>query len=231
MNQAHLNDLIARGMGIAARKAGVVCDAYRPSGPVDPLSPKNRFLRVQVAFNAEDPKFDRSPRYGEPVFYAVLDAAYTRPGDYLVECESGRTWFIASQMPLLPVVVVQTNRCVWLHRPARPMLPGVNFYSGVNRKMLTRLVSNWPASVLTEKGSGERLGKLSKLPADTRSGSFTILLPEIHEFSSEKKASDSLGEVFRIDDLVYDDLDRQYIVASAELSQFGWRLFVREVAS
>lgn len=226
-----MNDLIARGMGMAACKAGVACDAYRPSGPVDPLAPKNRFLRIQAAFNAEDPKFYRAAKYSEPVFYAVLDAAYTRHGDYLVECVSGRTWFIASQTPLLPVVVIQANRRVWLHRPTRPILPGVNFYSGVSQKMLTPLISNWPASMLAERGGGEQLGSRSELPGDTRSGGFTILLPAPHDFSCEKKASSSFPIVFRIDDLVRDDLERQYIVASAELSELGWRLSVREVAS
>ena len=231
MNETRLNDLIARGMGVAARKTGVVCDAYRPSGPIDPLAPENRFLRMHAAFNAEDPKFLRATKYGEPIFYAILDAAYTKPGDYLVERATGRTWFIASQLPLLPVVVVQTNRRVWLHRPARPILPGINFYSGVNREMLTPLVSNWPASVLAERGGSDRLGARSELPGDTRPGSFIILLPALNGLSREKAGPSDSHIILKTDDLVRDDLDRQFIVATAELSELGWRLFAREVTS
>jgi hypothetical protein len=220
MDGARVQDLISRGMGTAARMVGVRCDAYRPSGDADPLAPVNRFLQLTAAFNAADPSFSRAQAYGRPVWYGVFDSAYTVPGDYLVECGGARRWFVAAQAPLLPVVCVLTNRVVTFRRPAGPSASGINGYGGVQRTELVPLLINWPASVLAG-GTGER--EPAELPSDVRLGGYRVLLPAGPTARSCPVAQAAL----RTDDLMSDDLGRNHIVSSAELTELGWRLLVK----
>jgi len=216
MDGVTLQDRINRGLGTAARAIGLVCDAFRPSGPDDPLQPTNRYLRLTAAFNAQDPRFARTNAYGVAVWYGVFDAAYTRIGDYLVERLSGTAWFIAAQQALLPALCVRTNRVVTFERAAAPKRTGTNAYGGVTQGSSTVLLTGWPASVLaaapTERSDGG-------LPGDVRLGSFAVLLPAWP------------GTVLRSGDLMSDDVGRSFAVSTAELSELGWRLGVRQVAS
>jgi hypothetical protein len=222
MDSTRLQDLISRGMGTAARRAGVICDAYRPCDAANPLVPINRYLQLTAAFNAEDPGFRRANAYGRPVWYGVFDSAYTRPGDYLAERDGTRVWFIAAQPLLLPVVCVLTNRVVSFGRPAAPMLPGINSYGGVLRANLVPLLVDWPASVLAG-GTAER--EPAELPSDVRLGGYSVLLP------AGPRSTTGNDEVslttLRADDLMADELGRNYVVSSAELSEMGWRLLVK----
>src|SRR5579883_3175744 len=95
-----LQDRIYRGLNAAARAIGADTDAYRPRGPADPLDRAFRFLRLRAAFTAHDGTFAHPSGYGEALCYGVFDAAYTQPGDYLVQ--DNAVWFIAAQQRLLP---------------------------------------------------------------------------------------------------------------------------------
>lgn len=220
MDGARVQDLISRGLGTAARMVGVRCDAYRPSGPVDPLAPVNRFLQLTAAFNAADSSFRRAQAYGKPVWYGIFDSAYTVPGDYLVECGGTRRWFVAAQPPLLPVVCILTNRVVSFYRPAGPSSAGINGYGGVQRTELLPLLVNWPASVLAG-GTGER--EPAELPSDVRLGGYSVLLPT----APADRGRPVAHALLRSDDLMSDELSRNYVVSSAELSELGWRLLVK----
>ncbi|MBV9784785.1 MAG: hypothetical protein JO264_13330 [Acidisphaera sp.] len=216
MDGATLQDRIYRGLGTAARAIGVACDAFRPCGPNDPIAPANRFLRLNAAFNAQDPHFEKATPYGAAVWYGVFDAAYTRPGDYLVEQQSGAASFIAAQQRLLPVLCVRAPRIVSFERAAAPVLAGVNSYGGVTQATATPLLRHWPASMIAAGGI-ERSDAL--LPADTRLGSFTVLLPAWP------------GVTLRPADLMTDDIGRTCVVSVAELTELGWRLTVRQAAT
>ncbi len=218
MNPDRLQDLIYRGMGRAALQTGQLYDAFRPNGNADPCTPANRYLQLRAAFNATDPRFVRANTYGHPVWYGVFDSAYTLPGDYLVEHETARCFFIASQPPLLPVVTVLAERIVSVFRPAGPTGFGVQAYGGVALARATPLLLAWPASMI-EGGNGGGARYAGDLPADVRLTAFTLLLPALP------------GIVPRVEDLVSDDLGRNFVVSSAELSELGWRLVVRQVAS
>jgi hypothetical protein len=218
MNPDRLQDLIYRGMGRAALQTGQLYDAFRPSGPLTPCAAHNRFLKLRAAFNATDPRFVRANSYGHPVWYGVFDSAYTAPGDYLVEHDTGRCFFIASQPPLLPVVTVLAERTVSLFRPTGPQGFGVQAYGGVELSDATLLLGAWPASMI-DGGSGGGARGAGDLPADVRLTAFTLLLPVLPAI------------VPRVEDLVSDDLGRNFVVSSAEFSELGWRLVVRQVAS
>lgn len=214
MDPAHLQDRVHWGLNAAARAIGTSTDAYRPSGASDPLAAVNRFLRLRAAFTAPDGRFSRPNAYGAALWYGVFDAAYTRPGDYLVQ--EDRVWFVAAQQRLLPVLCVSTNRMVSFWRPAAPSSTGVNAYGGITAATNIPLLSNWPASVLGATGGGHTD---SSLPVDNSSPNWTVLLPAYP------------GAILRSSDLMTDDLKRNAVVTAAELTDLGWRITVRQATT
>lgn len=209
-----LQDLIHRGLNTAARAIGTDTYAFRPSGPVRPLDPVNRFLRMQAAFSPHDGKFTQPAKYGDALWYGVFDAAYTRPGDYLVQDES--VWFVAAQQRLLPVLCVLTNRVVSFSRPAAPLATGVNDYGGIIAGTNLPLLTDWPASVLGTKSGGR---PETNLPSDVVVPDWNVLLPAVS------------GVLFLPSDRISDDLGRHAVVTSAELTDLGWRLTARQATT
>jgi len=214
MRPAELQDRLYKGMNAAARAIGVDTYAYRPSSPVDPLNAANRFLRLRAAFSAEDGRFQHPNKYGDALWYGVFDAAYTRPGDYLVQDDT--TWFIAAQQRLLPVLCVQTNRVVSFFRPAAPSVAGINDYGGIITATNSPLMIGWPASVLGATGRGH---PEAELPADVSMPCWTLLLPAWQNV------------VLLPSDLIADDLGRSAVVAAAELTDLGWRVTARQATT
>ena len=97
-------------LGAAARRIGARrTPTGRAARPTRSRRPTASCV-CPAAFTVPDGKFAKPNGYGAALWYGVFDAAYTRPGDYLVQ-DSG-TWFVAAQQPLLPVLCVQTNRIV-----------------------------------------------------------------------------------------------------------------------
>ena len=214
MDPAHLQDRIHWALNTAARAIGIQTDAYRPSGVSEPLDPVNRFLRLRAAFTSADGRFARQNAYGDALWHGVFDAAYTRPGDYLVQDRA--IWFIAAQQRLLPVLCVRTNRVVTFWRPAAPTNTGVNTYGGVTIATNAPLLTNWPANVL---GASARGQPQSDLPSDSSIPYWTVLLPAIS------------GVILRPSDLMTDDLDRHAVVAAAELTELGWRITAKQATT
>lgn len=196
---------------VCARMTGEWADAYRSSDASEPLAPANRFLRLPVLFTGTKGKFERPQGYGDALADGIFDYAYTRQGDYLVQGDT--TWFIAAQLPLLPVLCVRTNRVVSFTRPAAPAVTGVNGYGGVTASGAVPLLTDWPASVIGFSGSGQ---PTAGLPSDGGVPFWTVLLP----------ASSNI--VLMPADLMSDDLGRAAVVAAAELTDLGWRLSVKQ---
>ncbi len=209
-----LQDRISRALGTAARAIGSTADAFRPSGVADPLAPSNRFLRLPAAFAPASGSFGSPTAYGVALWQGMFDSAYTRPGDYIVQADG--TWFIAAQQRLLPPLCVRTSRIVSFARPAAASASGVNGYGGITRANTTRLLTNWPASVLGFSGGGR---PDAGLPGDGAAPFWTVLLPA---FASV---------LLRPADLMTDDLGRTAAVAAAELTELGWRLTVKQATT
>jgi hypothetical protein len=72
---------------------------------------------VQAAFLRPGDGAARPVEYGQAVWDGVFDAAYTRPGDYLVRRRDKAVWFAAAQQELLPVMCVRAERVVGFVRP------------------------------------------------------------------------------------------------------------------
>jgi hypothetical protein len=214
MDPRKLQDRVHRGLNAAARAVGTDTDAYRPSGVSEPLAPRNRFLRLRAAFTSRDGSFAHPVMYGDALWCGIFDAAYTRPGDYLVQGDS--VWFIAAQQRLLPVMCVLTNRSVSFWRPAAPSATGVNTYGGVTTETNEILLTHWPASVLGATGQG-RPG--TDLPADSSSPYWTVLLPATPDV------------ILLPSDLMTDDLGRNAVVAAAEQTDLGWRITMKQATT
>jgi hypothetical protein len=214
MDSARLEDRIRWGLNVAARATGTTTSAYRPRGAENPLAAQNRFLRLPAAFSGLDGRFARPNGYGNALWYGIFDAAYTCTGDYLVQHDA--TWFIAAQHKLLPVLCVQTNRLISFTRPAAQTSTGVNTYGGVTAANVTPLMTNWPASVLSASREGR---PLANLPNDTSVSLWTVMVPAC------------LGIVLQTGDLMSDDLGRNGVVATTELTDLGWRLSIRQATT
>ena len=200
-------------LNVAARSVGRPTDAYRPAGALGPLHPTNRFLRLHAAFNGIHGGFERPNAYDHPLWNGIFDSSYTRVGDYLVQ--HGGTWFIAAQQSLMPVLCVRADRVVSFTRAAAPTASGVNTYGGVTAATNIPLLTNWPASV--------RVASLARapsadLPGDSAMSHWIVLLPMRTDVT------------LLVSDLMSDDLGRKAVVSSAELTNLGWRLTVKQAA-
>lgn len=216
----NIPDAIRRGLGAAARAVGAWCDLYRPQGANMPMSGANRLLRLPATFGNPS-GFTAPVGYGDSLWEGYFDAGYTRHGDYLAGPDG--VFFIASQPRLGPLLCVRANRVLSFSRPSAPVAAGVNRYVGVQPETSAPLLVDWPASVLS---SG--IGGRGPLPADAPgvhggSGGWAVLLPAVTVGGQQV--------LLRPGDLVFDDIARTGVIASAELTHLGWRLHIRQAAS
>jgi hypothetical protein len=214
MNPSRLSDRIHWALNIAARATGETTFAYRPSGPLDPMAARNRFLKLPATFSGPNGTFSRPPVYGSPFCEGIFDAAYLRAGDYLKQSEA--IWFIAAARRLLPVLCVRTNRLISLARPSAGSTTGANGYGGTTSANLSSLLNRWPASVLLMSREAH---PMAQLPADTTSSLWSVLLPV------------SCDVILQTGDLFSDDLGRNGVVSTTELSDLGWHLAVRQATT
>jgi hypothetical protein len=208
MDAQTLQDLIAKGMGVAGRKLGALYSVYRPKGPLEPTQPQNRRIDLYATFSAEGGGVPHGPDYGNALWWGTFDAGYTQSGDYLVGANA--TYFIARQWPGLPVQCVLTNRTVTI---VRPLPAAQGNYSGFFASPGALVIAGWPASLLETGGHSVGLR-----PAETRLGSWELLLP-------------ILPVDLAVADVVTDDLGANYVVGAAEQSSLGWRVLVRQLGA
>jgi hypothetical protein len=207
MNPRKLQDRLYLSLGIAARHLGESADAFRPSGPFQPLDKQNRFLRLPATFVSTSGTYNRTNTHGQALWYGAFDASYTRTGDYLV-VEAG-TFFVASQAPLLPILCVRTNRTISIAQPAVQSNIAGNSYGGYISGYAVTLMEQWPASVLDENRTSR---SAADLPTDQVIPYWEVLVP------SPARVVLSPG------DIITDDLDRTAVITGSELTNLGWRL-------
>lgn len=211
MQSDRLTDLIAKGLGTAARHIGSEYDAFRPVTAQRPLAPTNRYLRLPAAFSTDSGSFHQSVGYSHATWSGIFDTAYTQPGDYLRG--AGGTYFISAQQSLLPSLCVLTNRILNIARVMSPGEVGVTGYGGVTRGTLSSVLSDWPASVLANGVGGS-----TDLPGDGGVAHWTILLP-----ATPARINPA--------DLIRDEAGASYVIVSTELSALGWRLLAKQAES
>lgn len=208
MDAAKLQGKVYAGYGKAALRIGFMTDLYRPSVASNPLASGNKVASFNASFNAEDMSYSKPNKYGHPTWYGVFDARGVQVGDYLTNAQDG-TYFVAALQTILPVLLVQCNRTIDVRRPQLQAGVGAVGYGGNTDAAETPLLVGWPASVL-QGTKGERAE--SNLPGDSRAPWWSILLPAFP------------GVTIAPFDVVTDDLQRRYVISSAELTDLGWRI-------
>lgn len=125
-------------------------------------------------------------------------------------------FFVASQLPLLPILCVKTNRTISIGRPELQAAISANSYGGFTQGSYTSLMQCWPASVMTNSRYGQ---SESALPTDQPAAYISILMPAI--------------EAVRLTtgDIVDDDLGRAAVLVGAELTELGWRLEAKVITN
>ena len=150
MDTQRVQDSVYRGLGRAGRVVGDWCEVFRPDGPMLPMAPRCRVLRMPAAFSAPDGRFARPVGHGQVYWHGVFDAAYTRVGDYIRRGD-GAVWFIAAQQALLPVLCVRASRVVEVRRTTAPERPGLAPYGGTASGAET-VLRGWPAGMVAAGG-------------------------------------------------------------------------------
>lgn len=214
MDGVKLADRLAYGAGCAARRAGFLHDAYRPDGPVDPVDPARRFLRLCVAFVLPGGAVGAPAGVGMAYRQAWADWSYLCAGDYLAGPEG--VAFIAAIEPPKPMLVVMTNAVVNLVRAAAPRLAGLNGYGAITPETETVLFSGFPASLLVG-GVGDRVRQ--GLPDDARASGFVAMLPVI------------AGVAPRVGDILVDEHGQKYALTAVETLGALWRLSLVQAVS
>lgn len=207
MNADFLQSKIYYGYAKSAQYIGPLYSLYRPTSAVNPVSPATLLGTLNASFNAQDMKYSKPNVYGKPLWYALVDGTQTAVGDYLISDD--QTFFIAAMQPILPILAVQCTNTLNIFRPQQQTAPGVNPYGGTVDENQTELMTAWPASVL-QGTKGEKDGAV--LPGDVRLPWWAILLPAWP------------GVTLLTADIITDDMDRRFIISSAERTDLGWRL-------
>lgn len=212
MDAATLQSRIYSGYAKAASRVGFSADQYRPTSASNPTAINNKLRSLPASFNAEDMTYGKPNKYGKATWYGLFDGSLTQVGDYLVNTQDG-AFFIAAQQTALPILLVNCNRTITVKRPQQQTGVGAVGYGGDTDANETALMTAWPASVL----QGSKADKSDLLPGDYRSREWAVLLPHY------------AGVTLRTDDIITDDLARRFVIASAELTDLGWRLLAAQV--
>jgi len=229
MNADQINAKIYAGRGKVALRLGSSNVVYRPFKASNPLT--NPIATISASFNSGDNKYAMPNMPGDPIWFGDFDARITQAGDYLVRSsDATNIKYIASQQPLLPIIVIECNRSIMLSRSnintgiSEPTKIGAMPYVGVSVLLSVDVFGTsaasggfigWPCSIIQGKGGSRVQGAL---PTSSLSlFGWSIMLPS------------SIPEIIRAGDVLTDDLNRNYSVSGAELTDIGWRIAAVEI--
>lgn len=209
-----LLDNVPRFIEKKLKQHGRMFEVHRPVYSTAPLASP---LRTTLAYLYRDPR-----GHGNADWLLMIDDAAAQPGDYLVRGDE--IYIYGRRSFMLPAQAMRCNHQVaLLRRPAAITPTGEQPYGGIcvaeSQVVLgdidenNRMVTGWPASILI----GGRQGAGAHLPLSVANGGFEIMLPA------------TVPEPLHASDLLLDNLGRQFITDTCELTDLGWRLAVKEV--
>ncbi|WP_426102913.1 hypothetical protein [Pseudomonas sp. PSPC3-3] len=205
MDGTKLQAKIYKGYGQAAKRIGFDYQQFRATSASNPLS--STALQTLPASFTTNFSYSAPNKYGQATWLGLFDARPFEVGDFLVGRQG--TFFIAAMQDTLPIYCVQTNRVVSVLRDHQDQSVGLGAYSGGTRATEVALMQGWPASIL-QGTKGETND--AKLPLDVKTPWWLILMPAWP------------GIVLRTSDVIRCELDRKYVISSAELTDMGWRI-------
>ncbi|HEV2917617.1 MAG TPA: hypothetical protein VGW78_07790 [Candidatus Babeliales bacterium] len=154
-----------------------------------------------------------------PQYYtsgAGVNATFNITWSALNVTDDNNTYYVQSLQFDLPPRVVQCNRTISVIRPAQTTGAGNVGYVGYQPSTSTTIMTAMPAGVIIESHGKEAA---TNLPTDTREDGLMVLIP-------------NLGNVtVRIDDIIIDDLQQNYVVYANELTELGWRIRAYQVVN
>lgn len=205
MDGFKLRDKIYIGYGKAAKRIGFDYQQFRATSASNPLT--STALQTLPASFTTNFSYSAPNKYGQATWLGLFDARTFQPGDFLVGHQG--TFFIAAMQDTLPIYCVQANRVISVLRVGMGPGVGLGGWAGGVRADETPLMQGWPASILQgTKGETNE----AKLPQDVKTPWWLILMPAYP------------GIVLRTSDIIRDELDRKYMISSAELTDMGWRI-------
>lgn len=207
MDAAKLRSKVYIGYGKAAKRIGYDAQQFRATSAADPLATQS--LQTLPASFTTNFSYSAPNKYGQATWLGVFDGREFVPGDFLVSTQDG-TFFVAAMQTTLPIYCVQTNRIIKVLRTTQePGNGGLQGYGGTTAANEIAIMSGWPASIL-QGTKGERSSL--NLPADAKTPWYAILFPAYP------------GITLRTSDIITDDIERRYVISSAELTDMGWRV-------
>lgn len=218
MDGPGIDQKIRFGYAKAASKLGEDFLLYRPTVPVDPISPGN-LIGTILCVATVDWNWMKSNRPGNAIWWLVVDGQDSslplsaQEGDYLV---GDQTYFVLTKEYQMPMSGCQCNRIVSIVRATQSIDVGYQGYIAYPSSGTTPIFTNMPASVLKDSR-----GKMadSKLPTDTMQPEWLVHLPNIG------------GVQIMTGDFMIDDVGEQYVLSVDEETEFGWRLTARQVVN
>ena len=216
MDPAELQDRVHRGLNAAARAVGSghrclqAIGSIRAAGAQEPIPAPARRLHVtgwQVS---------RIPiMYGDALWYGIFDAAYTQPGDYLVQA---RFRLVHRRTAAAAAGVVRTDQ------PHRLILaPG--------RAVDYRREHLWWRHHRDQRNTARRTGRRACLARRTEAVRTPTCRATVRSPTGPFCCRQSPDVILLPSDLMTDDLGRNAVVAAAELTDLGWRMTMKQATT
>lgn len=251
-----LQPKVQKGYSKCAIKIGAQFFIYRPRSAINPIQPLYFVTEVPMSANVSW-DYMKSNRYGTAVWNLIVDCDNTiiqeglstydttgnniyfpyitmgfnlqgayggtslsaQVGDYLIPAvpidQDNSIYFVAAEQYLLPPLGVKCNRTIQIIRPTYQTGAGFQGYSEYLPSTSIVIASGMPASVL-EQSQGKND---TKLPTDTKDPKWIVLFP------------DNGSIIVRVDDIIIDDLNQNYVVTDNELTELGWRVLAQQVVN
>ncbi len=209
MDQATVQAHIARGLAKAASSVGANFAQYRPTSSMNPLASGNLIATLPCATDLNpELKLDAATPPDHPFTHLIADPGRLQPGDYLVGTE---TYFVSRVEVLRPAWCVLCNMTFNILDTAQVTAAGTNSYGGMTSASNTLLAQDWPMSILAKTRSEQ---DVTKLPSDTRSAFFEVLMPSIP------------GLTLGLGLCLQDPNSQIYVIMSSETTIYGCKLLV-----
>lgn len=229
MNPARIQQKILYGYAKAGSKLGAYFSLYRSAIPINPIQLPNLIGNIRMSQSVSW-NYMKANEYGNSVYNACIDGQRknsplsARQGDYLIPAvdpdsgfiENNNIYYVQGFQFDLPPKVVECNKTISIIRPSQTNGPGYVGYVGYTEATSEPVMTAMPASILIE---GQGAQAKTNLPTDTREPAWIILIPNLNNV------------MVRIDDIVTDEKNQQYVIDDNELTDLGWRIRAIQVVN
>ena len=225
-NAAMIQSRINKGLSKAGRILGTRYAQYRPVDATAPIVQSNLVAYVTAAFSNDwQLMFQRPSLYhSSDTWFGFMNSQTgplpgggVQPGDYFIGEQGTLFATDATSERFVALHFVWCNRTINIGR-ALDALPsgGVSSgYSGQSVQNLTSVLTQWPCSLRIPGTSGRARDAKMKLPSDALEVFYAVLLPPL-----------PVPFPIKWNDIVSDDLGRNYVVNGIEQTPLGTRLAV-----